>query len=142
MCSKFKLVDSYLLICRLTNDLSNDKLYLSKDKFLGPVYSHFAKSFSSLLLEKSLNLTNSDDFIFFSTKPTLVPPLVPPTIGNTSRYNVRNINDLQTLHANTQCYFNSFSPSVIRDWNELSQPIRNSTSLSSFYKVSYRKQKF
>ena len=70
MCSKFKLVDSYLLICRLTNDLSNDKLYLSKDKFLGPVYSHFAKSFSSLLLEKSLNLTNSDDFIFFFNQAT------------------------------------------------------------------------
>ena len=64
--------------------------------------------------------------------PDYLCSLVPPTIGNTSRYNLRNVNDLQTLHANTQCYFNSFLPSVIREWNELSQPIRNSTSLSSF----------
>ena len=45
--------------------------------------------------------------------------------------------DLQALHANTHCYFNSFLPSVIREWNELSQPIRNSTSLSFFkYKLN------
>ena len=58
--------------------------------------------------------------------------LVPPTIGNTSRYNLRNINDLQTVHAKTQLYFNSFFPSVIREWNELPQPTRDSTSISSF----------
>ena len=59
--------------------------------------------------------------------------MVPPTIGNTSRYNLRNVNDLQTLHAKkTQLYFNSFLPSVIREWNELPQPTRNSTYLSSF----------
>ena len=52
--------------------------------------------------------------------PDYLCSLVPPTIGNTSRYNLRNVNDLQTLHANTQYYFNSFLPSVIREWNELS----------------------
>ena len=64
--------------------------------------------------------------------PDYLHSLVPPTIGNTSRYNLRNINDLQTVHAKTQLYFNSFLPSVIREWNELPQPTRDSTSISSF----------
>ena len=64
--------------------------------------------------------------------PDYLHSLVPPTIGNTSRHNLRNINDLQTVHAKTQLYFNSFLPSVIREWNELPQPTRDSTSISFF----------
>ena len=64
--------------------------------------------------------------------PDYLHSLVPTTIGNASRYNPRNINNLQTVHAKTQLYFNSLLPSVIRKWNELPQPTRDSTSISSF----------
>ena len=52
-------------------------------------------------------------------------------------YPLRNSSNLHTLHAKTQLYFNSFLPSVIRDWNELPEEIRFSSSLGAFkYKLN------
>ncbi|MES9994058.1 MAG: hypothetical protein ABW098_19070, partial [Candidatus Thiodiazotropha sp.] len=64
--------------------------------------------------------------------PTYLSSLVPATVGNTSRYDLRNVDDLQTIHAHSQLYFDSFLPSVIREWNVLPTTVRNSTSLMSF----------
>ena len=64
--------------------------------------------------------------------PTYLSSLVPPTVGNTSRYDLRNVDNIQTIHAHSQLYFDSFLPSVVREWNALPGQIRNSTSLSSF----------
>ena len=50
--------------------------------------------------------------------------LVPDNVGN-----ARNLN---TIQANSQLYFKPFLPSVTRNWNGLSEEIRNPTSLSSF----------
>ena len=59
-----------------------------------------------------------------STRLNLVSPhylstLVPHLVGNTSTHNLRNANDIGTVHANSQLYYSSFLPSAIRTWNEL-----------------------
>ena len=64
--------------------------------------------------------------------PTHVSLLVPPTVENTSRCDLRNVDNIQTIHAYSKLYFDSFLQSVVRDWNALPRQIRNSTSLSSF----------
>ena len=64
--------------------------------------------------------------------PNYLQSLVPPTIGNCSRYNLRNVYDIRTVRANSELYYKSFLPSVIREWNELPQSIRDSTTLSTF----------
>ena len=49
--------------------------------------------------------------LFYKMKNNLFPPylasLVPNNVGDVSRYNLRNVQDSQTVHANTQLYFNS-----------------------------------
>ena len=55
--------------------------------------------------------------LFYKTKNNLCPPylasLVPNNVGDVSRY--KNVQHSQTVHANSQLYFNSFLPSVIRE---------------------------
>ena len=53
-------------------------------------------------------------------------------IRETTRYNLRNSNDIQTMHANTNLYYNSFFPSTIRAWNNHSDDIKQATSVESF----------
>ena len=64
--------------------------------------------------------------------PDYLCSLVPPIVGNTSSYPLRNANDLQVIHANSQLYYNSFLPSAVRDWNELPEQTRNSSDLNIF----------
>ena len=47
--------------------------------------------------------------------------LVPPSVGVNSAYNLWNANNIETILANSQLYYNSFLPSVIGSWNELPQ---------------------
>ena len=49
--------------------------------------------------------------------------LVPASVGNTSYYNLWNV-EKQTTHANTQLCYNSLLPSVIRELNRLPQEMR------------------
>ena len=74
--------------------------------------------------------------LFYKMKINLYPSylasLVPNNVGDVSRYNLRNVQHSQTVHANTQLYFNSFLPSVIREWNALSQPTRELSSMDCF----------
>ena len=58
--------------------------------------------------------------------------LVPPLVQETSRYLLRNAQNVSSVYGNTNLYSDSFLPSVIRDWNTLSEEIRNSDALSSF----------
>ena len=62
-----------------------------------------------------------------SLTPDYLPSLVPDDIGNNSAYNLRNLN---TVQAHFQLYYKSFLPSVTREWNGLSEEIRNLPSLS------------
>lgn len=74
--------------------------------------------------------------LFYKMHNNLCPPylssLVPPTVNETSRYNLRNANNTQTIDSRTSLYFNSFLPSVIREWNTLQDDQRNSSSVTSF----------
>ena len=48
--------------------------------------------------------------------PTYLSALVPRNIGSTTRYSLRNSNDLQTIHSRTTLYSNSLLSSTVRDW--------------------------
>ena len=58
--------------------------------------------------------------------------LIHPTINNISRHNLRNAHNIQTLDSRTTQYFNSFLPSSVREWNNLSLDVRNSDSIIIF----------
>ena len=64
--------------------------------------------------------------------PHYLTTLIPPLVGNTSIYNLRNANDIGTVHANSQLNYNSFLPSVIRKWKELPEDTRQSSNVTSF----------
>ena len=64
--------------------------------------------------------------------PQYRPSLIPATVSETSSYNLKNANDVRTINARTNQYFNSFLPFPIRDWNSLLEELKNSVSVSSF----------
>ena len=74
--------------------------------------------------------------LFYKMVNRLSPPyllsLIPLPVNRVSSYNQRNSNDIQTIPARTNLYYNSFLPSVIREWNNLPLDVRNSDSLNSF----------
>ena len=74
--------------------------------------------------------------MFYKMKNNLCPnylsSLIPPNIGSSVRYNLRNVNDTRSVHANTQLYYNSFLPSAIREWNDLPRDIQDSSTVASF----------
>ena len=64
--------------------------------------------------------------------PLSLSSLVPSTVSNISRYNLRNSNNLQTIYARTTLYYNSFLPSTIRAWNEVPEQVKQSDSVNAF----------
>ena len=64
--------------------------------------------------------------------PLYLSSLVPPIVQSISHYNLRNANDLKSVNSRTTQYFNSFLPSVIRDWNSLPCADRNVETINSF----------
>ena len=60
--------------------------------------------------------------------PNYLSSLIPPNIGSSVRYNLRNVSDTR----NTQLYYNSFLPSAIREWNGLPCDIQDSSTVVSF----------
>ena len=74
--------------------------------------------------------------LFYKMVNGLSPPyllsLIPLPVNRVSPYNLRNSNDIQTIPARTNLYYNSFLPSVIRKWNNLPLDVRNCDSLNSF----------
>ena len=58
-----------------------------------------------------------------------------PYIHKTNRYNLRNANDIQSIHARTALFHNSFIPATVRDWNNL--PLQNRQSESPYLKIIY-----
>ena len=55
--------------------------------------------------------------------------LVPQTVSNASRYNLRNSGDLQTVEARTNLFYNSFLPPTVRAWNSLPSTANSQTQL-------------
>ena len=66
--------------------------------------------------------------------PEFLSSLFPPYIHETNRYNLRNANDIQSIHAHTVLFHNSYLPATVRDWNFLPLEVRQSESLSTFKK--------
>ena len=64
--------------------------------------------------------------------PAYLNNLVPPLVQKHSRYLLRNARNISTLQCNSNLFYNSFLPSSIRDWNSLSDEIRNSQTFSIF----------
>ena len=64
--------------------------------------------------------------------PVYLSSLVPRTVGSAVSYNFRNAGDIQTVNTNTQLYYTSFLPSVIREWNDLPGEIQNANSIAAF----------
>lgn len=64
--------------------------------------------------------------------PNYLNDLLPPLVHETTTYNLRNSNHIQSVRANTNLYFNSFIPSTIRAWNSLSDDIKSALSVASF----------
>ena len=74
--------------------------------------------------------------MFHNIAPSYLRNLVPQSNRDIHSHNTRNSQNLQTILCRTTFYSNSFLPSVIRDWNELSAEVKNS-SLSVFKNCVY-----
>ena len=70
--------------------------------------------------------------MYYSLSPPYLSTLVPPLVAQTSGYNLRNVNDVQTIDARTTLYFNSFLPPIVRDWNSLPSDIKNADTAVAF----------
>lgn len=64
--------------------------------------------------------------------PVYLHRLLPPRVQQISRYPLRNSDDFSTPISHTVTYSTSFIPSTIRDWNALSQNIKDAQTLNSF----------
>ena len=66
--------------------------------------------------------------LFFQMSTTISPSylssLVPQSVDHVSIYNLRNSHNPRPVAARTKFYYNSFLPSVIRNWNELPAVVR------------------
>lgn len=59
--------------------------------------------------------------------------LLPDTVNkNVNNYNLRNANDLTTIVRRTELFSNSFIPSSITSWNNLSPEVKNLNTISQF----------
>ena len=78
--------------------------------------------------------------MYSNLTPNYLSSLIPQQVESISQYNLRNAQDLRNIRTRTSLYYNSFLPSTIRQWNNLSIETRQSNSLSSF-KWSLKKDK-
>ena len=64
--------------------------------------------------------------------PQYLTDIVPPTVGERQRYNLRTHGNISQISAQKQCYIKSFFPSTIKKWTMLLLDILNSRSLNVF----------
>ena len=67
-----------------------------------------------------------------NVSPSYLCSLVPQSVDHTFSYTLRNSHNLRPVATRSNLYFNSFLPSVIRDWNELHVVVRQLDSVCSF----------
>ena len=71
--------------------------------------------------------------------PNYLSSLVPLSVSETSRYNLRNADDFTTITCRTQLYFSSFVPSAVREWNWLPEVAKQISCIdSNFSKTEIR----
>jgi hypothetical protein len=70
-------------------------------------------------------------------EPHYLSDHVPPSIGSEHRYPLRNADDTQYIRTNTEFYYKSFLPSVIRDLNSHPTTLQTQTdtTLTSFKRL-------
>ena len=61
--------------------------------------------------------------IFYKMVNGLTPELSHQIVQNTTTYNLRNSSDMRKIYARTNLFYNSFIPSTIHAWNDLSDEI-------------------
>ena len=69
-----------------------------------------------------------------NVSPSYLSSLVPQSVDHASSYNLRKSHNLRPIATRTNFYYNSFLPSVIRDWNELPVVVRQLDSVCSLYR--------
>ena len=112
-----------LELLREQRSLSHSIVYLMK--FVGIHLNSRRKNHRITLFYKMM----------YNITPLYLSNLVPQSVSNLSRYNLRNSNDLQTVDARSSQYYHSFLPSTIRDWNSLSVETKQSDSVNSFKRL-------
>ena len=68
----------------------------------------------------------------FNNLQNIFSTLIPPTVNTLSRYNLGNVQNIQTKDSCTTDYFNSFLSSSIREWNFITTGYRESMIHSVF----------
>ena len=64
--------------------------------------------------------------------PNYIRDLVPPLVQETTSYQLRNANDIQTFATNSELFYNSFFPSSVRAWNALPEDTKQTNSVLAF----------
>lgn len=64
--------------------------------------------------------------------PDYLTQLVPSQVNQASMYNLRNSDNYLTIRTSSQLYYNSFLPSVVREWNALPETSKTSPSVDAF----------
>lgn len=67
--------------------------------------------------------------------PDYLASLVPPTVGSSNRYSLRNAQNYQVPRSRTASYYNSFLPSVVRAFNDLPDGIKHADTVDSFKRM-------
>ena len=70
--------------------------------------------------------------------PQYLSDLVLATNDSSWNYNLRNSNNIHLVNARTALYYNSFLPSVVRDWNNIPDDRINVDSVIAFKNVLSR----
>ena len=70
--------------------------------------------------------------MFINLLPEYLSSLIPHTVNTLSQNNLPNTHNIQTVDSRTSQYFNSSSPSAIREWNNLPLDVRNIDSVIIF----------
>ena len=70
--------------------------------------------------------------MFSHLTPLYLFSLIPPSVSDMSRYNLRNSDHLQTTDSRTNLYYHSFLPSTVRAWNNLPSEVKEFQTANSF----------
>ena len=71
--------------------------------------------------------------------PSYISDLIPPTVGETNQYPLRNNENIRNINARTAVSHKSCITSSIRMWNNLDTNIRNIDSFTGFKNVIFKK---
>lgn len=103
----------------------------------GTQFVSYANLYKETLLEPLKDRRDKHKLILFykmknSLSPAYLSSLVPPSVGHTTPYWLRNTDEIRNIHCNSELFSKSFLPSTIVSWNSLPATTQNLPTLSSF----------